>query len=101
MKSYLKLIGILTLPLAFILYYAYSPVQIPPPGWKLTKLQLPTTPQATENKDTSSSIETRETRETRTTSETRKAKKAHMAGPDQHLQTKTKKKHQYFWRLAW
>ena len=64
MNFSLKLIGILTLPLAFILYYAYSPVQIPPPGWKLTKLQLPTTPQATENKDTSSSRETRETIET-------------------------------------
>lgn len=76
MKSYLKLIGILILPLAFILYYAYSPVQIPPPGWKLTKLQLPTTPQATENKDTSSSRETRETRESRESRESRETRES-------------------------
>ena len=37
MKAYLKVIGILLLPLAFVIWYAYSPVQIPPPGWKLSK----------------------------------------------------------------
>lgn len=40
MKSYAKLIAILLLPLAFVLYYAYSPVQLPPPGWKLSKLSV-------------------------------------------------------------
>ena len=40
MKPYLKLIDILFLPLAFVIYYAYSPVQLPPPGWKLSKLTL-------------------------------------------------------------
>ena len=39
MKAYLKLIGILLLPLAFVIWHAYSPVQIPPPGWKLSKIQ--------------------------------------------------------------
>lgn len=38
MKSYLKVIAILLLPLAFFIFYAYSPVQIPPPGWKLSKM---------------------------------------------------------------
>ena len=41
MKSYLKLIAILLLPLAFIIWYASSPVQLPPPGWKLGKIQTP------------------------------------------------------------
>jgi len=41
MKSYLKIIAILFLPLAFVVFYAYSPVQIPPPGWKLSKISLP------------------------------------------------------------
>lgn len=41
MKAYLKLIAILLLPLAFVIYYAYSPVQIPPPGWKLSKVKAP------------------------------------------------------------
>lgn len=44
MRAYLKVIGILLLPLAFVIFYAYSPVQIPPPGWKLSKIKtLPTT----------------------------------------------------------
>lgn len=43
MKAYLKLIGILIIPLAFVIFYAYSPVQIPPPGWKLSKASLPST----------------------------------------------------------
>ena len=37
MKAYLKVIGILLLPLAFVIWYANSAVQIPPPGWKLSK----------------------------------------------------------------
>ena len=37
MKAYLKVIGILLLPLAFVIWYANSPVQIPPPGRKLSK----------------------------------------------------------------
>lgn len=41
MKAYLKVIAILLLPLAFFIFYAYSPVQIPPPGWKLSKLKTP------------------------------------------------------------
>lgn len=41
MRAYLKLIGILLLPLAFVIWYAYSPVQIPPPGWKLSKMRVP------------------------------------------------------------
>lgn len=41
MKSYAKLIAILLLPLAFVLWHAQSDVQLPPPGWKLSKLSLP------------------------------------------------------------
>ena len=37
MRAYLKLIAILLLPLAFVIWYANSPVQLPPPGWKLSK----------------------------------------------------------------
>ena len=44
MKSYLKLIAILLLPLAFVIWYAYSPVEIPPPGWKLSKASNSLTP---------------------------------------------------------
>lgn len=40
MKAYLKVIAILAVPLAFILFYAYSPMQLPPPGWKLAKLPV-------------------------------------------------------------
>lgn len=80
MKAYLKLIGILFLPLAFVLYYAYSPVQIPPPGWKLTKIQPPTwppsdslagegNPQVTPKKKASRTSETSTTRQTSKTLE--------------------------------
>ena len=44
MKSYLKLIAILLLPLAFIIWYASSPLQLPPPGWKLSKAPSSLTP---------------------------------------------------------
>jgi len=42
MKAYLKLIGILVLPLAFVIWYANTSVQIPPPGWKLSKAHFKT-----------------------------------------------------------
>lgn len=41
MRAYLKVIAILLLPLAFVIFYAYSPIQIPPPGWKLSKASIP------------------------------------------------------------
>lgn len=41
MKSYLKIVAILFLPLAFVVFYAYSPVELPPPGWKLSKIKAP------------------------------------------------------------
>ena len=44
MKAYLKLIGILALPLAFVIWYAHTPVQIPPPGWKLSKIKSTSLP---------------------------------------------------------
>lgn len=40
MKSYLKIIAILLFPLAFIFFYANSSIQIPPPGWKLSKAHI-------------------------------------------------------------
>ena len=65
MKAYLKLIGILLLPLAFVIWYANSPVQIPPPGWKLSKMNA-----LTPNPDTEEV--NRKTSETSMTSETSK-----------------------------
>ena len=44
MRAYLKLLGILLLPLAFVVWYANSPVQLPPPGWKLSKAHNSLTP---------------------------------------------------------
>ena len=44
MRAYLKLIGILLQPLAFVIWYANSPVQLPPPGWKLSKAHNSLTP---------------------------------------------------------
>lgn len=80
MRAYLKLIAILLLPLAFVLYYAYSPVQIPPPGWKLSKVKTPTwrssnSPKTEGNKASTASTTstTSTTRETRKTSITSKA----------------------------
>lgn len=40
MKAYLKLIAILLLPLVYVIWYANSSVQIPPPGWKLSKAPM-------------------------------------------------------------
>ena len=72
MKSYLKIIAILLLPLAFVIFYAYSPVQIPPPGWKLSKINAPTpfpSPEEEGSKDSSTS-KTSMTSTTSTTSST-------------------------------
>jgi hypothetical protein len=46
MKLYAKVIAILALPLIFVVAYALCPIQLPPPGWSLSKLSLriPTIP---------------------------------------------------------
>ena len=44
MKLYVKVIAILALPLIFVVAYALCPIQLPPPGWKLSKLDLKTSP---------------------------------------------------------
>ena len=89
MRAYLKLIAILLLPLAFVLYYAYSPVQIPPPGWKLSKAKAPIwrssdSPKEKGNKASTSrkpSI-TSKTSTTSKTSETSKSLDASLSLPD-------------------
>jgi len=40
MKLYAKVIAILALPLLFVVAYALCPIQLPPPGWTLSKLDL-------------------------------------------------------------
>lgn len=45
MKLYAKVIAILALPLIFVVAYALCPIQLPPPGWTLSKLHLSTPPQ--------------------------------------------------------
>ncbi len=40
MKLYAKVIAILALPLIFVVAYALCPIQLPPPGWTLSKLDL-------------------------------------------------------------
>ena len=42
MKLYAKVIAILALPLIFVVAYALCPIQLPPPGWTLSKLDLKT-----------------------------------------------------------
>jgi len=74
MKSYLKLIAIFLLPLAFVIWYADSPVQLPPPGWKLSKMQLPTP-----KEETITVSKTRKTSETRKTSKAIRARNASKA----------------------
>jgi len=72
MRAYLKLIAILLLPLAFVIWYASSPMQLPPPGWKLGKMQLTApspAPSTEEEEGESKTSTTRETRETNKTSE--------------------------------
>ena len=84
MKAYLKLIVILLLPLAFVIFYAYSPMQIPPPGWRLSKIQVPTQPPSSNppKKKESKASTTRKTSRTRKTSETSKALEASTHLPD-------------------
>ena len=45
MKLYAKVIAILALPLIFVVAYALCPIQIPPPGWTLSKLHISVPPQ--------------------------------------------------------
>lgn len=40
MNLYAKVIAILALPLIFVVAYALCPIQLPPPGWTLSKLDL-------------------------------------------------------------
>lgn len=40
MKLYAKVIAILALPLIFVVAYALCPIQLPPPGWTLSKIDL-------------------------------------------------------------
>lgn len=42
MKLYAKVIAILALPLIFVVAYALCPIQLPPPGWTLSKAHIPT-----------------------------------------------------------
>ena len=44
MKLYAKVIAILALPLIFVVAYALCPIQLPPPGWKLSKIDLKASP---------------------------------------------------------
>ena len=44
MKLYAKVIAILALPLFFVVAYALCPIQLPPPGWTLSKLNLKVSP---------------------------------------------------------
>lgn len=40
MKLYAKVIAILALPLIFVVAYALCPIQLPPPGWTFSKIDL-------------------------------------------------------------
>lgn len=88
MRAYLKVIGILLLPLAFVIFYAYSSVQIPPPGWRLSKVKPPTWPSSDspEGKEqapqASPKIKASETNKTSGTSENSKTIKASVSLPD-------------------
>jgi hypothetical protein len=44
MKLYAKVIAILALPLIFVVAYALCPIQLPPPGWTLSKIDLKASP---------------------------------------------------------
>ena len=44
MKLYAKVIAILALPLLFVVAYALCPIQLPPPNWKLSKIDLNASP---------------------------------------------------------
>ena len=93
MKAYLKVIGILLLPLAFVIWYANSPVQIPPPGWKLSKAkphlnalvkeESPNRQGPTEKeKETSTTSMSSKTSKTSKTSTANQAKEASPCLPD-------------------
>ncbi len=93
MKAYLKVIGILLLPLAFVIWYANSPVQIPPPGWKLSKAkphlnalvkeESPNSQGPTEKeKETSTTSMSSKTSKTSKTSTVGQAKEASPCLPD-------------------
>ena len=51
MKLYAKVIAILALPLIFVVAYALCPIQIPPPGWKLSKLDLKASPNPSQGEE--------------------------------------------------
>ena len=40
MKLYVKVIAILALPLIFVVAYALCPIQLPPPGWTISKISI-------------------------------------------------------------
>jgi hypothetical protein len=44
MKLYAKVIAILALPLIFVVAYALCPIQLPPPGWTFSKINLKASP---------------------------------------------------------
>lgn len=44
MKLYAKVIAILALPLIFVVAYALCPIQLPPPGWTLSKIDIKKSP---------------------------------------------------------
>ncbi|MBO7067094.1 MAG: SGNH/GDSL hydrolase family protein [Bacteroidaceae bacterium] len=44
MKLYAKVIAILALPLIFVVAYALCPIQLPPPGWTFSKIDLKASP---------------------------------------------------------
>lgn len=52
MKLYAKVIAILALPLIFVVAYALCPIQLPPPGWTLSKLDLRASPVPSKGKET-------------------------------------------------
>ena len=51
MKLYSKVIAILALPLIFVVAYALCPIQLPPPGWKLSKIVLTASPNSSQGEE--------------------------------------------------
>ena len=56
MKLYAKVIAILALPLIFVVAYALCPIQLPPPGWTLSKLELKASPTPSKGGETSRDV---------------------------------------------
>jgi len=56
MKLYFKVIAILALPLIFVVAYALCPIQFPPPGWTLSKLDLKASPIPSQGGETTQDI---------------------------------------------